>query len=448
MPYPGSMGGFVNGSTNGAVPRSPWWCPPLRIAMLSVHTCPLAAPGGKQTGGMNVYVRELMRQLGRRGVLVDAYTRSESAAIPHVPDTDLGPNVRVIHVVAGNESPASKDDIWRARQAFVDGVLAQMADEGLRYDIYHAHYWMSGWVAERLAAVHPAPVVQMFHTLGALKDMAVAEGGPSDLPERRSVEAEIMAHADALVAATTIDRDHMVAYYDADPDHIHIIPPGVDLEIFRPLPRDDAFHALGEDPCQRMILFVGRMDPVKGLDTLLRALAAILDRDPAVLEDACLVIAGGDKVEDQPLVDAEMARIDGLRRELGLGEFVRFVGSLPQDSLPFWYNAAEVVVVPSRYESFGLVALEAMACGTPVIASDVGGLSTLVRDGRTGFLVPDNDPQALADKLAPLLALPEIRDTLGEHGVATAEAYGWPVIAERVEELYAALLQAIPSPAP
>lgn len=432
----------MDGLTNGAPPpRAPWWCPPRRIAMISVHTCPLAAPGGKQTGGMNVYVRELMRQLGRRGVLVDAYTRSESAAIPHVPDTDLGPNVRVIHVVAGEESPVSKESIWREREAFVQGVLEHMAREDLTYDVYHAHYWMSGWVAEQLAAIHPAPIVQMFHTLGALKDLAVGGGGPSDLPERQPVEAEIMRRADALVAATTIDREHMVAYYGADPERIHVIPPGVDLEVFHPLPREVAFAALGEDPCQRMILFVGRMDPVKGLDTLLRALATILDRDPAVLEDACLVIAGGDKVEDQPRMDAEMARIDALRRDLGLGELVRFVGSLPQDTLPYWYNAAEFVVVPSRYESFGLVALEAMACGAPVIASDVGGLSTLVRDGRTGFLVPDNDPQALADKLAPLLALPEIRDTLGEHGVATAEAYGWPVIAERVEQLYERLLR-------
>jgi len=411
--------------------------------MLSVHTCPLAAPGGKQTGGMNVYVRELMRQLGRRGVLVDAYTRSESAAIPHIPDTDLGPNVRVIHVVAGEESPVAKGGIWAAREAFVRGVLQHMAAEGLRYDVYHAHYWMSGWVAQRLAAVYPAPIVQMFHTLGALKDLAVAGGRPSDVPERRAVEAAIMRRAEAVVAATPVDRDHMVAYYDADPTRIHVIPPGVDLDVFRPIPRDEAFRALGEDPCQRMILFVGRMDPVKGLDTLVRALALVLDRDPAVLEDACLVVAGGDKVEGRRQdMDAELAHVDALRRELGLGALVRFVGSLPQDALPYWYNAAELVVVPSRYESFGLVALEAMACGTPVIASDVGGLSTLIRDGRTGFLVPDNDPQALADKLAPLLALPEIRDTLGEHGVATAEAYGWPVIAEQVEALYERVLHA------
>lgn len=436
----------AKGPSPGGPPQSPWWCPPRRVAMISLHTCPLAAPGGKQTGGMNVYVRELMRQLGRRGVLVDAFTRSESADVPHIPDTDLGPNVRVVHVVAGAESPSSKAGIWAAREAFVDGVLAHMDAEGLRYDLYHAHYWMSGWIAERLAAVHPAPIVQMFHTLGALKDLAVADGGASDLPERRPVEAALMARVDAVVAATTVDRDHMVAFYGADPVRIHVIPPGVDLERFHPLPRDDAFRALGEDPCQRMILFVGRMDPVKGLDTLLRAIARILDRDPAVLEDACLVIAGGDKVEDQPRMDAEMARIDALRRDLGLGELVRFVGSLPQDELPFWYNAAEVVVVPSRYESFGLVALEAMACGTPVIASDVGGLSTLVRDGRTGFLVPDNDPRALADKLAPLLALPEIHDTLGEHGVATAEAYGWPVIAERVEELYERILHDVRQP--
>lgn len=418
-------------------------CPDRRVAMLSLHTCPLAAPGGKQTGGMNVYVRELMRQLGRRGWRVDAYTRSESADVPHIPDTNLGPNVRVIHIVAGPETPVTKAQIWDEREAFLAGVLAHMEDEGLRYDLYHAHYWMSGWVAERLREAAPAPFLQMFHTLGAMKDLARSEGSVAEPSDRLREEARIMRDADALVAATPIDRQHMVDLYDADPAKIRIIPPGVDPERFHPMPREEAFAALHEDPCQRVILFVGRPDPVKGLDTLLRSLRLVIERDPSLLENACLCIVGGDKIEeDEAIVDSEMARVQALRRELGLGDFVKFLGSLSQDALRYWYNAAEVVVVPSRYESFGMVALEAMACGTPVIASDVGGLSTLVKDGRTGFLVPDDDPAALADKLQPLLALPEIHDLLGEHGVATAEAYAWPAIAERVEALYDEMLLA------
>ncbi|MFN8423560.1 MAG: glycosyltransferase [Anaerolineae bacterium] len=434
-----------DGSVNGAAPQPPAHADPRcahvlhappRIAMLSVHTCPLAAPGGKQTGGMNVYVRELMRQLGRRGFLVDAFTRSESADIPHVPDTDLGPNVRVVHVVAGPETPVTRDEIWAHVGAFVDGVEAYMRAEGVRYDLYHSHYWMSGYVAEKMRRTHPAPIVHMFHTLGAMKDLAAGDVPSTENPERIPTERAIMGYADALVAATAIDMQHMVDLYGADPSKIEIIPPGVDLDVFRPMPRAEALGHLHRDPCERIILFVGRMDPIKGLDTLIRAMGIVVGRDPTLKENACLCVVGGDASEDLRRTDAELGRLNELADSLGLGHLVRFVGSQSQDALRYYYNAAEVVVVPSRYESFGMVALEAMACGTPVIASDVGGLSTLIRDGRTGFLVPDGDPEALAAKLQPLLALPEIHDTLGEHGIATAEAYGWPAIAERVEALY------------
>jgi D-inositol-3-phosphate glycosyltransferase len=190
-----------------------------------------------------------------------------------------------------------------------------------------------------------------------------------------------------------------------------------------------------------MILFVGRIDPVKGLDTLVRAMARVVEADPRWRENACLCVVGGDRTDDPALVNAEMARIDALRAELGLSDIVTFLGPQSQESLVNYYNAAEVVVVPSRYESFGLVALEAMACGTPVIASDVGGLSTLVRHGRTGFLVPDGDPEALAARLLSLLENAGLRAILGEHGVATAEAYGWPAVAERIEALYDAVLR-------
>lgn len=390
---------------------------------------------------MNVYVRELMRQLGRRGVLVDAFTRSQSSLEPHVPDTDLGPGVRVIHVTAGPEAPLSKAEAYRHLPQFVDGVRAFRAAHGVDYDLYHSHYWMSGWAAQRLAVRHPAPIVHMFHTLGAMKDLARGPDDPPEIAPRRQVEHELLHSVDAVVAATPVDRAHMVESYAADPERVRVIPPGVDLELFRPIPQAEALARLGDGPEHRMILFVGRMDPVKGLDTLVHAVAQLIAEQPEWRRGACLCIVGGDKPDDPAALDETTRRIDVLRAELGLQDFVTFLGPQSQADLPFYYSAAQVVVVPSRYESFGLVALEAMACGAPVIASDVGGLSTLVRNGRTGFLVPDGEPQPLTERLRLLFNDKSLRDEMGRHAVAVAEAYGWPVIAERIEGLYEEVLR-------
>jgi D-inositol-3-phosphate glycosyltransferase len=352
--------------------------------------------------------------------------------------------VRVIHVVAGPEAPLPKDETWQHLPAFVDGVRAFAAAQGVRYDLYHAHYWMSGWAAQRLAAKRPAPIVQMFHTLGALKDMARADGLIREPRPRRDAEAELMQAVDAVVASTPTDRDQMVRLYGADPSKIRVIPPGVDLALFRPIDPAEARVRLGLPADHRMILFVGRFDPVKGLDTLLEAMALIVQSDPHWLDNACLCIVGGDRLDEPRRMDLELARIEAMRDSLGLHDVVTFLGAQTQDALPLYYSAAQVVVVPSRYESFGLVALEAMACGTPVIASNVGGLADLVRDGRTGFLVPDGDPHALAAKLLPLLDDPELRARLGAHGVATAEAYSWATVAEKIDDLYAELLVSVP----
>ncbi len=404
--------------------------------MLSVHTCPLAALGGKKTGGMNVYVRELSRELGRRGMYVDIFTRSENPAVPHsLKDTDLGPNVRVVHVVSGPEHPEPKTEIWHHLPSFVDGVLAFARQEGIRYDLIHSHYWLSGWVAQMLRRHWPdVPVVQMFHTLGHLKNQVAQSEAQREVPERIPMETQIVAFAERLVAATPLERQHLMQYYAADPGKIVVIPPGVDLDLFRPIPSAEAKAHLGLPPDHHLVLFVGRIEPLKGIDTLIRAMAMLVERHPELRRHTCVSIIGGE-IEPERM-DDEMRRLGRLRAQLGINDVVTFIGARAQTELPYYYSAADVMVVPSHYESFGMVALEAAACGTPVIASNVGGLSFIVRDGETGFLVPEKNPQALAEKLHLLLTYPHLRQALGRQGAQVARLYGWPRITDHILALY------------
>jgi len=413
---------------------------PLRVAMVSVHTCPLAALGGKETGGMNVYVRELSRELGHRGVFVDAFTRSQNPEIPHVADADLGPNVRVIHVKCGPESPYPKEEIWTYLPEFVEGMRCFIQEEGIRYDLFHSHYWLSGWVVHALQPHSPAPIIHMFHTLGLMKERVARTPAQREVPPRAYVEAQIMDFADRIVAATPRDREHMIRLYGARPDHIVVIPPGVDLSLFRPIAASEAKAALGLPQEGHMVLFVGRIDPLKGVDTLLQSIARLVGRNPSWRERVCVGIIGGDVSDDPALMDAEMRRLYELRQTLGISDMVTFQGKQAQTDLPLYYSAADVVVVPSRYESFGMVALEALACGTPVIASDVGGLSYIVADGLTGFLVPEGDAETLADRLEQLLRSPTLRRSMGFLGVQRARRYAWSSVADEIEALYAQVL--------
>lgn len=408
----------------------------MRIAMLSVHTCPLAALGGKKTGGMNVYVRELSRELGRRGVQIDCFTRSENPEVPHINDTDLGSNVRVIHIVSGSEAPASKSAIWQHLPAFIDGVRHFASQEGVRYDVIHSHYWLSGRVAQMLKKNWSGvPIVHMFHTLGHLKNLVARTEAGKEPAQRLAVETDIVAFADRLVAATLREREQLIALYDADPIRISVIPPGVDLDLFRPIPKAEAKAHLGLPAEHKMVLFVGRIEPLKGLDTLIRAMAQIVKRDSSLRGNFCLCIIGGETAPER--MGDEMRHLDRLREELGISDVVTFLGSRDQTQLPYYYSAAEMVTVPSHYESFGMVALEATACGAPVIASDVGGLSFIVDDGETGFLLPEKDVDAWADKMFRLLKQPELREKLSGRGVEIAQKYAWARIADQILALYA-----------
>jgi D-inositol-3-phosphate glycosyltransferase len=405
----------------------------MYIAMLSVHTCPLATLGGKETGGMNVYVRDLSRELVSRGHHVDVYTRSQDTSLPHI-SSGLGRGARVIHVPAGPEHPYNKHLVYDHLPEFMDGVLARAKADAIQYDVLHSHYWLSGVVAQELRRHWGTPIVHMFHTLGAMKNAVAQRPEERETARRIAAEGDIVRFADALVAATPVEAEQLAQLYEADPDHIHVVSPGVDTERFHPIPKAHAKEriGLGTDCC--IILFVGRIEPLKGIDNLLCAIARVVKKLPELRERLHVPIIGGDP--DRVHEDDEMVRLQGLREELGIGDIVTFLGAKDQDMLQYYYSAAEMVVMPSDYESFGMVALEAMACGAPVIASDVGGLSYLVKHGRTGYRVPARDPRALAAKIARLLTDEGLRRRIGHRAACWAEAYAWPRIADKIEALY------------
>lgn len=406
----------------------------MRIAMLSYHTCPLAVLGGKDTGGMNVYVRELTRYFGQMGVQVDVFTRSQDEHVPHVLH-DLGYGNRVVHIPAGPEVPLPKEELAGHIATFTQGVLAFAKHKQLHYDLIHSHYWMSGIAGTALKAAWGVPMVHMFHTLGLMKQRVARIPGEAEGDYRIDGEREVLRTADRIVAATQAELAQLQWLYQANPRKIVIIPPGVDVSRFYPIPNDEAREIIGAPPCRDSLLFVGRIEPLKGIDTLINALG-LMERDGA---NVCLLVIGG---EAEERADAEMERLRKMREQAGVEGLVTFLGKRGQDTLPYYYSAAEAVVVPSYYESFGMVALEAMACGRPVVASQVGGLAFLVQDGVTGFTVPVDEPEALAERLTMLLDDPALRARMGAQAAATAQEFRWERIAERILRLYENVLAA------
>jgi D-inositol-3-phosphate glycosyltransferase len=409
----------------------------LRVAMLSYHTCPLATLGGKDTGGMNVYVRDLTRQLGRIGIHVDVFTRSQDEHVPHVLH-DLGYGNRVVHVPAGSERPLPKQELSTHIPEFVKRIEDFTAEKGLPYDLVHSHYWLSGLAAETLSEAWGVPIVHMFHTLGVMKNRVAQSEAEKEGAYREQGEREVIARADRLIVATLAEQTQLQWLYKADTQKMSVIPPGVDTSHFYRIPADEAKQFIGLENDARIVLYVGRIEPLKGIDTLIHAISCLQLRDLA--NPVYLVIIGGDPEADSHQMDAEMARLQKLCDELCLGKMVVFLGQRGQDTLPYYYSAAEVVVVPSHYESFGMVALEAMACGTPVIASQVGGLAFLVKDGETGYHVPDGRPEELCEKLTALLGDAELRTRMGQQAAEYARDYDWSRIAPQVMEVYQSVL--------
>jgi D-inositol-3-phosphate glycosyltransferase len=384
---------------------------------------------------MNVYVRELTRKLGGRGVGVDIFTRSQDEHVPHVLH-DLGYCNRVVHIRAGSETPMAREQLADLLPEFVEGVQEFARAKDLTYDIIHSHYWLSGLAGLQLRRKWQVPMIHMFHTLAMMKSRVARspEEEPSDL--RLESEGVILREVDRVVASTQAELAQFQWLYKVDTSTTEVIPPGVDTAHFYPIPVDEAKEYIGVPPEQNLLLFVGRIERLKGIDTLLEAMALLKEEGVLQEHPVSLMVIGGEPNAGSEDMAAEMARLKGICESLGMGDLVTFLGKRDQDTLQYYYSAAEIVVVPSHYESFGLVALEAMACGTPVVASETGGLVFLVRDGETGFHVPAGDAKALADRLQTLIQDEVLRARLGRQAAEYAKGYDWSVVADHIVSLY------------
>ncbi len=402
--------------------------PLRRLAVLSVHTSPLAQPGAGDGGGMNVYVRALASALARAGVECDVLTRRDHPGQPDV--VEIEPGFRVVHLDAGPPVALPKHALIDLIEPLGEATLEHLAQEDLRYDALHANYWVSGALGHRMKHELDVPLVATFHTLARVK----ADAGVDDDPEQRArVEQETISCTDLILASTADEREQLVGLYGADRDRIEIVPPGVDHEIFNPGgpgAREAARAALDLDD-RPALLFVGRIQPLKGARLAVKTLAALGD-PRAVL----LVVGGPSGVAGT----AELEALHGLARSLGVFDQVRFVPPQPHERLATFYRAADVCLVPSRTESFGLVALEAAACGTPVVAAGVGGLRSLVDDGSTGFLIDGRDPVDFAVPVSMLLSDSDLAGAMSANAEARSRRYAWSITAARLRRLYADLL--------
>lgn len=393
----------------------------LRIAMLSVHSCPFGELGAENTGGMSVYIRELCKALGRRGHIVDVFTRTHEPI--HDQIIEFGQNARLIHFKAGDEEDMNRLKIYPYLSEFSRQVDKFSRQNGYHYDLIHSHYWLSGLVGRQLQQWWDIPHVTMFHTLGAVKN--AVDTGIREPEVRIKSEKEIIKDCHRIIAPTGREKDYLINYYNASPETISIIPCGVNLDIFRIIEKEIARNSLGFNG-EGIILFVGRIVPIKGIDKLLMALNHLEN-----IERLRLLVIGGDKnCQD------EVNRLRRLSKSLKIESSVTFLGLVEQEKLPYFYSAADVCVFPSHYESFGLVALESLACGTPVVATDVGGIRSVVRDGETGYIVLDNVPQLLAEKITLALSTPRAKTDASCSIRESVFKFSWSNIAEATLQEY------------
>ncbi|MFE7778591.1 D-inositol-3-phosphate glycosyltransferase [Streptomyces sp. NPDC057445] len=409
---------------------------PRRIAMLSVHTSPLHQPGTGDAGGMNVYIVELARRLAAINIEVEIFTRATTGGM--APVVELAPGVLVRHVDAGPYEGLAKEELPAQLCAFTHGVMQAWAGHRPgHYDLVHSHYWLSGHVGWLAAERWRVPLVHAMHTMAKVKNAALAEGDTPEPAARVIGETQIVAAADRLIANTAEEVGELVRHYDSDPAKVAVVHPGVNLERFRVADGRAAARARLGLPQDAVIpLFAGRIQPLKAPDVLLRAVALLLAQDPSLRHRMVVPIVGGPS-------GTGLARPEGLQKlaaRLGIADVVRFRPPVTQNRLADWFRAASVLVMPSHSESFGLVAIEAQAAGTPVVAASVGGLPVAVRDGRTGFLVAGHDPADYARALRRFVDDPELTDRMGAAAARHARGFGWDAAAGATADVYSAAM--------
>lgn len=398
------------------------------LGVISLHTSPLMQPGTGDSGGMNVYVRELVGALAHAGVDCRVFVRRWDDDLPEI--VDVEPGVQVVHVPAG-PSRLGKERLPSIVDEFTDRLATRLVDRPV--DVLHANYWLSGEVAHRLKHELDLPLVSTFHTLARVK---ASTGDPE--PQRRiDAESRVVQCSDVLTASGAAEAAQLTDLYHADPDRIEIAPPGVDHAFFSPGSRRGARRALNLPERIPVLLFVGRIQPLKGLGVAIDALAELRRDHP----DACLVVVGG---PSGPEGEREEAACRASAQASGVADAIRWVAPQPHHVLSTYYRAADAVVMPSRSESFGMVALEAAACGIPVVAAAVGGLRSIVVDGTTGRLIDSRDPGEFAAAIAGLLDDATWATSVGNRAAEWARGYTWPTVAARLRRVYADLTSRVP----
>ncbi|MEW6142684.1 MAG: glycosyltransferase [Chloroflexota bacterium] len=395
------------------------------LAMIAVHSCPLGKVGSHDTGGMNVYLRETALQLAERKCRVDIFTRTHDS--DHDCIVNLGDGVRIIHVEEGIDQALPKEALYAYFERYTCSIEEFRKSEGGAYDLVHSHYWVSGPVGQELKTGWRVPHVVTFHTLGAVKNLVGAGEPETDL--RIVSEKEVANHCDRIIAPTEREREALCEHYEVPGDRIGVVPCGVNLELFRPHNRTSARQTLGLNG-DRVILCVARIDPVKGLDQLIEALGMV-DCHHAPQ----LIVVGGDEHSD-----AAVAYLKDKARAAGVARCVNFVGRVAHEILPLYYSAADICIVPSRYESFGLVILEALACGTPVVATDVGIARSVLKHPGLGWIVPENSPLSLARTITYTLKYSDQSDEVKLARRAAVNRYAWPEVTGTLFQEYRTLL--------
>jgi D-inositol-3-phosphate glycosyltransferase len=397
----------------------------LKIAMISLHSCPIGKLGGKDTGGMNVYIQEIAREMGKRGHTVDIYTRAHKPE--HEQIVKLGDNTRLIHIETGGNEEIPKVAFYSYLQNFICGIENFRNSVNIHYDLIHSHYWLSGLAGKQLQIWWHIPHILMFHTLGAVKNQI---GIGTDEPELRiENEKELTQSCEYIIAATAREKKELVNYYHVYPQKVTVIPCGVNLNLFKPGDKEQARIELGLDH-QKVLLFVGRLEQLKGLEQLLRAINQIRSTDGIKL-----MIVGGDEYSQN-----SMQELQKIAADLHIQNNINFTGSIVQEKLPAYYNAADICVIPSYYESFSLVALESLACGTPVITTDVGDMKNIICRSEAGYVLEDNSPGLLASEISRFLAQANNQTPKTDEIRALAAVYSWHNITDMILQRYNTIL--------